>query len=106
VNKKLKVFGRKQSWFKKGSGICADRFCGLVIRVPGYRSRGPGFHSRHYKILYEVVNLERDRLSLVNITEELLEWKSSGSGSRKSTLTAGGILCADHVAPTIRRSWH
>jgi hypothetical protein len=30
-------------------GICADRLCGLVVRVPGYRSGGPGFDSRHYK---------------------------------------------------------
>jgi hypothetical protein len=22
--------------------ICKDRLCGLVVRVPGYRSRGPG----------------------------------------------------------------
>jgi hypothetical protein len=22
--------------------ICFDRLCGLVVRVPGYRSRGPG----------------------------------------------------------------
>jgi hypothetical protein len=25
-------------------------FCGLVVRVPGYRSRGPGFNSRRYQI--------------------------------------------------------
>jgi hypothetical protein len=24
----------------------ADRLCGLVVRVPGYRSRDPGFDSR------------------------------------------------------------
>jgi hypothetical protein len=28
----------------------ADRLCGLVVTVPGYRSRGPGFDSRHYQI--------------------------------------------------------
>jgi hypothetical protein len=27
-----------------------DRLCGLVVRVPGYRSRGPGFDSRRYQI--------------------------------------------------------
>jgi hypothetical protein len=32
----------------------------------------------------------------VRITEELLEWKSSGSGSRKPGLTAVGIRCAEH----------
>jgi hypothetical protein len=27
-----------------------DRLCGLVARVPGYRSRGSGFDSRRYQI--------------------------------------------------------
>jgi hypothetical protein len=27
-----------------------DRLCGLVVRVPCYRSRGPGFDSRRYQI--------------------------------------------------------
>jgi hypothetical protein len=56
-----------------------DRLCGLVFRVPGYRSRGPGFGSRYYQIFWEVVCLERGPLSLVGIIEGLLEWKSSGS---------------------------
>jgi hypothetical protein len=51
----------------------SDRLCGLVVRIPGYRSRGPGFDSRRYQIFWEVVGLERDPLSLVKITEELLE---------------------------------
>jgi hypothetical protein len=54
--------------------------CGLVGRVPGYRFRGPGFNSRGYQIFREVVGLEQGPLSLVRITEELLEWKSTGSG--------------------------
>jgi hypothetical protein len=29
--------------------------CCLVVRVPGYRSRGPGFDSRSYQIFWEVV---------------------------------------------------
>jgi hypothetical protein len=29
-----------------------DRHCGLVVRVPGYRSRGPGFDSRRYHIFW------------------------------------------------------
>jgi hypothetical protein len=53
--------------------------CGLVVRVPGYRSRGPGFDFWRHQIFW-VVDLERGPLSLVWITEELLEWKSSGSG--------------------------
>jgi hypothetical protein len=60
-------------------GQDVDRLCGLIVRVPGYKSRGPGFDSRHYQIFWEVVGLERGPLSLVRIIEELLEWKSSGS---------------------------
>jgi hypothetical protein len=29
-----------------------DRLCGLVVRVPGYRSRDPGFDSRSYQIFF------------------------------------------------------
>jgi hypothetical protein len=50
-----------------------DRLCGLVVRVPGDRSRGSGFDSWLYQILLEVVGLERVPLSLVSITEVLLE---------------------------------
>jgi hypothetical protein len=34
---------------------------------------------------------------ILNWVSELLEWKSSGSGSRKPILTAVGIRCADQV---------
>jgi hypothetical protein len=50
--------------------------------------------------------MERDPLSIVSITEELLEWKSSGSGPRKARLTAVGIRCADQATPPIRKSCH
>jgi hypothetical protein len=49
-----------------------DRLCGLVVGVPCYRSRCPGFDSRHYQIFWDVVGLERGPLSLVSIIEELL----------------------------------
>jgi hypothetical protein len=39
-----------------------------------------GFDSRHYKIFWAVVGLERGSLSLMSTTEELLERKNSGSG--------------------------
>ena len=29
--------------------VC-DRLCGLVVRVSGYRYRGPGFDPRRYQI--------------------------------------------------------
>jgi hypothetical protein len=70
-----------------------------VVRVPDYRSRGPGFDLRRYQIFLEVVGLEGGPLSLVSITEEILEWKSSGSESRESRLTAVGIRWADHATP-------
>jgi hypothetical protein len=82
-----------------------DHLCGLVVRVPGYRSRDPGFDFQRCQI-FEVVCLERGPLSLVSITEELFEWKSSGSGSRKSRLTAVGIRRADHATPSIHKSRH
>jgi hypothetical protein len=44
-----------------------------VIRVPGYRSRGPGFDSQRYQIFREVIGLEQLSLSLVSINEEILE---------------------------------
>jgi len=45
-----------------------DRLYGLVVRVSGYRYRGPGFDPRRYQ-------MERGPLSLVRSIEELLEWK-------------------------------
>jgi hypothetical protein len=57
-----------------------DHLCGLVVRVPGYRSRGPGFNSQCYQVFREVVGLEQRPLSLVSTTEELLERKSNSSG--------------------------
>jgi hypothetical protein len=52
-----------------------DRLSGLVVRVPGYRLRGPGFDPRRNHIFREVVCLERSPLSLVRTIEELLERK-------------------------------
>jgi hypothetical protein len=71
--------------------LTSDRLCGLVVRVPGYRSRGPGFDSRALQGK-KVVGLERCPLSLVSATEELLGRNSSGSGLESREY-------ADHVAP-------
>jgi hypothetical protein len=51
-----------------------------VVRVPGYRSRGPRFDSRRYQFFWEVVGLERGPLSLVRIIKELLERKVAALG--------------------------
>jgi hypothetical protein len=53
--------------------IQCDRLCGLVVRVPGYRSRGSGSISFSTK---DFVN----PLSLVSTIEELLERKGSCYG--------------------------
>jgi hypothetical protein len=50
-----------------------DRFCGLVVRVLGYRSGGPGSIPGTTK--KKVVGLKRGPLSLVSTTEELLDRK-------------------------------
>jgi hypothetical protein len=50
------------------------------------------FRFHHHELFWEVVSLERGPLSLVRITEELLEWKSSGSGSRKPRLRLWGSV--------------
>jgi hypothetical protein len=56
-----------------------DRLCVLMVSS-WLQIQSPRFNSRRYNIFWEVVGLERGPLSLVRIIEELLEWKSSGSG--------------------------
>jgi hypothetical protein len=56
-----------------------DRLCGLVVRVPGYKSRCLGSIPGATRFS-EVVGLVRGPLSLVSTTDELLGRKSSGSG--------------------------
>jgi hypothetical protein len=53
--------------------IIYDRLCGLVVRVLGYRSGGPG--SIPCTTKKKVMVLERGPLSLVSTTEELLDRK-------------------------------
>jgi hypothetical protein len=57
-----------------------DHLYALVVRVPGYRSRGPEFDSRRYQIFREMVGLGLGPLSLVSTTEELLGRKISDFG--------------------------
>jgi hypothetical protein len=53
--------------------VIADRLCGLVVRVLGYRSGGPG--SIPDTTRKKVVGLERGPLNLVSTSEELLDRK-------------------------------
>jgi hypothetical protein len=62
----------------------------------------PGSIPGHYK--KKVVGLERGPLSLVSTTEELLHRKVAAP-VKKTENTALGIRHADHVAPSIRKSW-
>jgi hypothetical protein len=80
----------------------SDRLCGLVVRVLGYRSGGPGSIPGSTK--KKVMGLERGPLSLVSTTEELLDRKVAAP-VYKTDNTAVGIRHSDHVAPFIRKSW-
>jgi hypothetical protein len=66
--------------------------CGLAVRVPCYRTRGPGFDSWRYQIFWEVVGLERGLLSLVSTTEELVEWKVAALGLENQEYGRGDPL--------------
>jgi hypothetical protein len=54
-----------------------DRLCGLVVRVLGYRSGGPG--SIPSTTRKKVLCMEQGPLSLVSTTEELLNRKIAAS---------------------------
>jgi hypothetical protein len=60
---------------------------------------------KHFVFIF-VMGITRGPLRHVSINKKLLEWKSSVSASRKRSLTAVGIRCADHSTPSIRKSWH
>jgi hypothetical protein len=71
----------------------ADRLCGLVARVPGYRlqiQRSRVFSLR-CQIFWEVVVLERGPLSLVS-TVKLLGRNSSGSSQESREYGRGDAL--------------
>jgi hypothetical protein len=40
-----------------------DRLCGMVVRLPGCRQRGPGFDSWRCQVFWVAVGLERGQLS-------------------------------------------
>jgi hypothetical protein len=53
----------------------------------------------------KVVGLERGPLSLVSTTEELLDRKVAAPVKKTENTAVGMIHLADHVAPSIRKSW-
>jgi hypothetical protein len=78
-----------------------DCLCGLVVRVPGYRSRGPGFDSWRYQIFWEVVGLEWGPLSLVSTIEELLGLENREYGRGDPLRWPRDTLCPQKLALTL-----
>jgi hypothetical protein len=81
------------------SPFCICVVCGLVVRIPGCRPRGPGFDSRRYQIFWVAVGLEQGPLRLVNINEELLKSKISDSILENWDYQPWRFCRADHVIP-------
>jgi hypothetical protein len=81
------------SWTVQNGYVSIKHLCGLVVIVPRYRSKGPGFDSQRYQSFWEVVGLERGPLSLLSTIEKLLGTKSSGSGLESLYYGHGDPLC-------------
>jgi hypothetical protein len=64
-----------------------------------------GFDSRRYQIIWGVVGLEQGPLSLVSTIEELHQEKVAAPVYKTENM-AIGIRHADHMAPSILKSWH
>jgi hypothetical protein len=84
------------------NGTCGsfDRIFGLVARVLD-RSGGPG--SIPGTTRKKVVGLERDPLSLVSTTEELLDRKVAVPIHKTENTAVGSVTLT--TAPSIRKSW-
>jgi hypothetical protein len=80
------------NWISKYYVERNDRLCGLVVRVAGYRSRGPGSIPGTTRFFWQVVGLERGPLSLVSTTEELLGIENREYGRRDSSRWPRGTL--------------
>jgi hypothetical protein len=62
------------------NSLRSGRLCGVVVRVPGNKSRGLGSIPGAPRSFCEVMSLERGPLSLVSTIEDLLGRKGSGFG--------------------------
>jgi hypothetical protein len=61
--------------------VCQTPLPPSVVRVPGYRPRGPGLDSRRYQILWVVGGLQQGLISLLSTIEELIGRNSTRSCS-------------------------
>jgi hypothetical protein len=66
----------------------------------------PGFDSRHYQIVWELVGLQWGPLSLVSTIEKLLERKSCFSGLENRDYGRRGFAALNTRDVSIRKSWH
>jgi hypothetical protein len=82
--------------------VHTDRPCGLVVRVLGYRSGGPS--SIPGTTRKKSCGSGTGSTSLESTSEELLDRKIAAP-VYKTLNTAVGFRYADHVAPSIRKSW-
>jgi hypothetical protein len=71
------------------------RLCGLVVRVPGYGSRGPGFGSRRYQIFLKSSESAKGSTQPRGYLSYLKE--KVAAPVKKTENTAVGICCADHT---------
>jgi hypothetical protein len=77
----------------------------LVVRVPGYRSRGPGSIPGATRFSEWVV-LEWCALSLASTIGELLGRNSSGFGLERRDYCCTGSASLTIVHPSIHKRWH
>jgi hypothetical protein len=71
------------------ASVSFDRLCGLVVKVPGYRFRGPGSLPGSTRFFLRNSGFGTGPLSLVMIIEELFQG-TSGSGLENRKLTTVG----------------
>jgi hypothetical protein len=82
-----------------------ERLCGLVVRVAGYRSRGPGSIPGATRFSEKQWVWNRVHSALWVHSRSYLEEKIAAP-VYKAKNTAVGICYADLVAPSVRKSWH
>jgi hypothetical protein len=84
--------GHKDNFIFKSLPEKCRTACGLVVRVPGWKRRGPGFDSRRYKIF--------------PASEELLVRKIAAPVYKTETNDRRGSAALTTQHPSIRKSWH